>query len=298
LAVDGILNVLKPTGKTSFEVVSLMRRLSGERRVGHGGTLDPDATGVLPICLGQATRVIQFLLDSTKSYCAEIELGVSTDTYDSSGRVTRRTNPSSITREQVEIALIPFRGIIEQTPPMYSAVRHEGRHLYELARAGIEVERKKRRAEIFHLGLLDFASPILTIEVECSKGTYIRSLAHDLGESLGCGSHLRSLVRTRSGIFDIQDGITIPQLEDAFRYGFWKELIYPLDAVLLHLMAAIVDEEGEDAISNGRPLPLGGREKSGDWCRAYSLDGRLLAMLHFEAERGLWKPERVFPLKA
>jgi len=188
--VDGILNINKPRDRTSFSVVAMVRRLSGERRVGHAGTLDPAATGVLPVCLGQGTRVTEYLVDAAKTYRAQIELGVATDTYDASGKITEQGDPSGISREQVESALASFRGTIQQIPPMYSAVKHLGQPLYKLARSGIEVERKSRRAEIYRLEITDWQLPVVTIEVECSKGTYIRSLAYDLGRSLGCGAHL------------------------------------------------------------------------------------------------------------
>ncbi len=295
MSIDGILNIDKPTGSTSLEIVKLVRRLSGQQRVGHAGTLDPNATGVLPVCLGQATRVVSFLIDTPKTYCAEVELGISTATYDAEGEVTGRVDPSFVTREQVEGALPSFLGSILQTPPMYSAVRHQGSRLYDLARAGIEVERKKRRAHIFRLQLLGWQPPFFTIEVECGKGTYIRSLVHDLGQSLGCGSYLRNLVRLRSGPFNIGDSITIPQLEDAFRHGYWQNLLYPMDAVLEHWIAAIVSQEKEQDIRWGRPLALDGEEgQDKGRCRAYSLDGRFLAVLRFIAERGLWQPEKVF----
>jgi tRNA pseudouridine55 synthase len=295
LRIDGILNIDKPAGSTSLKIVNLVRRLSRQQRVGHAGTLDPNATGVLPICLGQATRIVPFLIDAPKTYCAEAELGVSTGTYDAEGEVTSRVDPSFVTKEQLEEVLLSFLGSILQTPPMYSAVKHQGKRLYDLARAGIEVERKKRRASIFRLELLRWQPPFFTIEIECGKGTYIRSLVHDLGQSLGCGSHLRNLVRLRSGLFEIGDSLTIPQLEDAFRHGYWQKLLYPMDAVLEHWIAAIVSQEKEQDIRWGRPLTLDeeeGRDK--DRCRAYSLDGRFLAVLRFIAERGLWQPEKVF----
>ena len=180
--------------KTSFEVVAFVRRLSGERRVGHGGTLDPKATGVLPVGLGRGTRVAEFLAQENKVYRAQVELGTATDSYDVSGKVTWRGDVSAVTRELVEAALDSFRGLIEQTPPMYSALKYQGQPLYRLARAGIEVPRLPRKVNIFRLELLDFELPLLTLEVACSKGTYIRSLAHDLGQALGCGAHLKSLV--------------------------------------------------------------------------------------------------------
>lgn len=293
MSIDGILNINKPTGITSLEVVKIVRRLSGERGVGHAGTLDPGATGVLPVCLGQATRVIPFIVEAHKIYLAEIELGVSTDTYDADGNVTQKVDPSNITREQVEGVLPSFSGSILQKPPMYSAVKYQGKRLYDLARSGIEVEREPRRADVFRLKLMDWRPPHCTIVVECGKGTYIRSLAHDLGQSLGCGAHVRELARLRSGIFDIDDSVTIPQLEASFKHNYWQDILYPLDVVLEDWMAVIVSGEKEHAIKNGQQLTLGEGEDE-DYCRAYSIDGRFLAVLHFLPEKNLWQPVKVF----
>ena len=308
--MDGILNINKPWGKTSFSLVAMVKRLSGERRVGHGGTLDPAATGVLPVGLGQGTRVIEFLQEATKVYRAEIEFGLVTDTYDASGRVIERGDPSGISRDRLESVLKPFCGLVEQTPPMYSAVKHQGRPLYKLARAGIEVERKSRLAKIHRLELLDWQPPVATVEIVCGKGTYVRSLAYDLGLAVGCGAYLKSLIRLSCGLFDIKDAVSVPQLEDAFRYGYWECFIYPIDSVLLHWTAVVVDDDAGDRIRNGRPLVLEGNEEgagndhleqpivagSSDKarCRAYALDGSFLGMLRFNSERGQWQPEKVF----
>ena len=295
MSIDGIFNVDKPVGNTSLEIVNLVRRLSGQRRVGHAGTLDPGATGVLPICLGKATRITSFLTDAPKTYQAEIELGISTDTYDAEGRVTSEVDPSYVTREQVETALTSFLGSNLQTPPMYSALKHQGKRLYDLARAGIEVERKKRSIYIFRLELIEWQPPFFTTEVECGKGTYIRSLAHDLGQSLGCGSHLRSLVRRKSGLFDISDSLTTTQIESSFRHGYWRSLLYPMDVALEHWAVAIVSKEKEHQLRNGRSLALDERMNTNNTvCRAYSNDGCLLALLRFCPESGLWQPEKVF----
>jgi len=279
------------------------------RRVGHAGTLDPAATGVLPVCLGQGTRVIEFLVDSTKAYRAEIELGVTTDTYDASGRITQKGNPSRINRGQLESALSSFYGLIQQVPPMYSAVKYQGKPLYKLARAGIKVNRRSRPVQIHHLELIDWQLPVLTVEIICGKGTYIRSLAHDLGQVLGCGAHLKSLIRLRCGLFDIRDAVSVPQLEHAFRYGYWQQFIYPIDIVLLHWTAMVVNDDAGRDIRNGRPLVL----KDGDSaqgsgylkqhilerssenrCRVYALDGRFLGVLRFNSEKEQWQPEKVF----
>ena len=298
MTIDGMLNLDKPRGKTSFDIVALVRRLSGERRVGHAGTLDPEATGVLPICLGQATRLIEFLAEATKIYRAEIELGVATDTYDATGKVTQRGDTSSLTREQVETAAASFIGSSDQTPPMYSALKHQGIPLYRWARAGVEIPRKSRKVELYRLEVVDFHHPLLTLEVECSKGTYMRSLAHDLGQKLGCGAHLRNLVRLKSGPFHINDAVSISRLEDAFKQGRWSELLYPIDVAVQQLPAVTVDEENEKAVINGRPLVLtSGEEIPKGLCRAYSRDGRFIALLRYDEERSYWKPEKVFARK-
>jgi len=308
--MDGILNVNKPWGKTSFSLVAMVKRLTGERRVGHAGTLDPAATGVLPICLGQGTRVTEFLVDATKTYRAEVGLGVATDTYDASGRIIQRGDPSGISQDHLEVALASFCGWIQQTPPMYSAVKYQGKPLYELARAGITVERRSRLARIYRLQLVGWQPPVATIEVVCGKGTYIRTLAYDLGQALGCGAYLKSLVRLRCGPFDIRDAVSVPELEDAFRCGYWQHFIYPIDSVLLHWAAMVVSDDAGQSISNGRPLVLGngdGGEGSGclkqhipvgssseNRCRVYALDGRFLGVLRFNSDRGQWQPEKVF----
>jgi len=306
--MDGILNINKPWGTTSYRVVAMVKRLSGERRVGHAGTLDPAATGVLPVCLGQGTRVIEFLMDATKAYRADIELGVTTDTYDASGQVIQRTDPSGIGREQVESALATFRGDIQQTPPMYSAVKYQGRPLYELARAGITVKRRSRLARIHSLEFAGWQPPIVTLEVVCGKGTYIRSLAHDLGETLGCGATLKDLVRLRCGPFDISRAVSMPQLEDAFRHGCWPQLVYPIDSVLWHWTAVVVSEEAGWNIRHGCPVAIEDVVPMSDYperntssepvlegrCRAYAFDGHFLAVLRFDSEKRQWQPEKVF----
>lgn len=304
MVVDGILNINKPRGRTSFSIVAAVRRLSGERRVGHAGTLDPEATGVLPVCLGKATRITEFLVDTTKTYRAEIEFGVDTDTYDVTGTVVQRGDASGIGREQVETALSAFRGRILQTPPMYSAVKHHGRPLYEMARAGKTVERRRRSVEILSLELTAWQPPVVAVEVVCGKGTYIRSLAHDLGQSLGCGAALRDLVRLRCGLFDIENAVSLPELEEAFRYGHWQKYLYSIDSVLSHLKAVTVSDETAWAIKNGQPVGVGNGADAGEeslstlsadiHCRAYTGDGCLLALLRFEPALGRWQPVKVF----
>ena len=295
MTIDGILNLDKPRGKTSFQVVAVVRRLSGERRVGHGGTLDPEATGVLPVCLGQGTRVVEFLAEARKIYHTELELGVSTDTYDAAGEVTGRSDPSELSKDDIEAAVDSFKGLIEQLPPIYSAVKYKGVPLYRWARSGIDVPRKARKVEYYRIDILDWKLPLLTLEVECSKGAYIRSLAHDLGEELGCGAYVRNLIRTRSGPFNISDSVAVSQLEEAFQKCCWQELMYPIDIAVSDLPLVTFGDEDVQAIMDGRS-PAWERDDwpSGERCRAYSSDGRFIAVLRRDEEQGCWRPMKVF----
>ena len=294
MSVDGILNIIKPVGKSSFSMVSLIRRLSGERRVGHAGTLDRAATGVLPVCLGKATRVVEFLSNSRKIYRAKMMLGVATDTYDTDGSIIAEEDCSSVEKSQLERLLSSFVGVIEQIPPMYSALKRDGIPLHRLARAGVEVERKPRKIDIYSIDLLEWQPPFFTIDVECGKGTYVRSLAYDIGQALGCGAHLASLVRLKNGVFDIADGLTIEQLEDAFNGGYWRDVLHPVDSVLTHMPAAIVSIDMEKDIKNGISVDL--NVESGfdiDWCRVYTEDGELIALLRYKSSIGKWHPRKV-----
>ena len=295
--MDGILNINKPSGNTSFSIVSMVKRLIQERRVGHAGTLDTTASGVLPVCFGRGTRVIEFLLEASKVYRAKIELGVATDTHDATGRIIQQGDHTKVSREQVERALNSFRGLIWQTPPMYSALKHHGQRLYRLARAGITVRRKSRPARIYRLELIDFKPPLVTVEIECGRGTYIRSLAHDLGELLGCGAHVKELTRLSYGPFNIGESVSLPQLEGAFQNHNWQHLVYPIDVVLHHWSAVVVGDEQERIIKNGGYLVMEDDQVEFDGekrCRAYSQDGCFLAVLCFNTERGWWQPKKVF----
>jgi tRNA pseudouridine55 synthase len=307
VTVAGILNVNKPKGWSSFDVVALVRRLAreatGDRRcrVGHAGTLDPAAEGVLPVCLGQATRVVEYLIEEPKTYRAAICLGVSTDTYDAWGSVTATADPSGVSREQAAEALQEFVGEVWQVPPMYSAVKREGVPLYRYARAGQEVERQPRRVVIGRLEMLAFETPLLHIDVECGRGAYIRTIAHDLGERLGCGAHLDSLRRTGIGPFRLEEAVDPDALRQAFHDGRWTELLHAPDAVLLQWPAAIIGERNERWSRMGRSLdlpltPVARRRRltQGMGCRAYSLDGCFVAILRYESQDSLWRPDKVF----
>jgi tRNA pseudouridine55 synthase len=301
LTADGILNVYKPREWSSLDVVRVVRRHTRVRRVGHAGTLDPAAEGVLPVCIGQATRVVEYLLDARKRYQARVRLGAVTDTYDAEGEVVRTGDPSGVTREMVEDALSCFAGTISQIPPAFSAVKREGVPLYRLARAGSLVEAPPRQVHVYTISLLAFEPPTVTIEVESGRGVYLRTIAYDLGERLGCGAHLEHLVRLAVGPFNSCCSIPIEELRKALEAGDWQELLHPVDSVLLDRHAAILGEQNRDWAGHGRIVELKplteARAKGvaeGSLCRAYSLDGLLVALLRYEGEGFLWRPEKVF----
>jgi tRNA pseudouridine55 synthase len=281
---------------TSHDVVARVRRISGQRKTGHAGTLDPIATGVLPVVLGKATRLVEYLADADKAYRAVLMLGATSDTYDREGNITPTANAMMPSREQVEAALEPFQGEIEQLPPMHSAIKVGGKKLYELARAGIEVARQTRHVTIKKLKLEVFNPPTLQIFVECSKGTYIRSLAHDLGSVLGTGAYLQDLTRTRHGPFSIEGAITLEGLEAAFQEGTWQEALYPPEHILRGWHTHTATPEEELAIRQGKTLPLPPPvEGEREMLAANTEDGGLLAVLYWDRERGVWQPKKVFP---
>lgn len=292
--ITGILNIDKPAGMTSHDVVDRVRRISGQRRVGHAGTLDPAATGVLVVCLGQATRVAEYLMASDKVYEAQIRLGVSTDTHDAEGEVTA-TAQVNVREQEVRETLASFVGSIQQVPPMYSALKRDGVPLYKLARQGITVEREPRTVEIHDIELLNWNTPLLTIQVKCSPGTYVRALARDLGQTLGCGAHLQSLTRLASGHFTLEKAVTLDELTK----GDWQQFTHPLDEALLDFVPMVVDAQAEKRIRHGQqiealPLPdCRGVEKE-RFCRAYSQNGELIAILRHDPQTGLWQPKKVF----
>ncbi|MBN1581173.1 MAG: tRNA pseudouridine(55) synthase TruB [Anaerolineae bacterium] len=291
--LHGILNVDKPLGLTSHDIVARLRRITRQRQVGHAGTLDPLATGVLLVCLGQATRVSQYLMDSPKTYQAIIHLGISTKTLDAEGDVTSE-KPVSVTRQQVEAALGQFVGHIEQVPPMYSAIKKNGKKLYELARQGITVERPPREVDIYALRITTWARPLIHVTVECGPGTYIRALAHDIGIVLGCGAHLAALRRTRSGSFFIEQAVTIEQLEAGFANDSERIWLYPLDAALANLPMIHLDQSTAFRLALGQSIHVSGDVDVGTIARAYGPDGRFIALVKREKLASSWRPVKVF----
>jgi tRNA pseudouridine55 synthase len=290
--MHGIFNINKPAGMTSHDVVSTIRRFSRLSRVGHAGTLDPMATGVLLICVGQAVRVTEYLIDHDKKYRARARLGVETDTYDAVGTVVAQREVA-VTREQVESALQSFIGKSAQLPPAYSAIKKDGVPLYKLARRGIEIKMEPRQVEIYSMDVREIMLPDVEFNVHCSKGTYVRSLAHDLGEKLGCGAHLTALMRTASGQFSLDDSITPDQLRDAFAGGYAEQYLIPLDEALLQFQAVIVDPTTAKQIQQGIALTCG-RAFATPLLRVYSSRGDFIGLLERGDAPDVWKPKKVF----
>ena len=270
---NGILVIDKPAGWTSHDVVAKLRGILHVKRIGHAGTLDPMATGVLPVFVGRATRAVEFAAEREKEYIAGLRLGVVTDTQDCTG-TTLETHPVEVTRDQVEAILDRFRGDLQQIPPMYSAVKKNGRKLYELARRGVEVERQPRPVTIHQLELLDQVSPTdYTLRVLCSKGTYVRTLCHDMGQALGCGGTLFSLRRTRSAGFTLEDAVT---LEDVAAAADPAALLLPVDAYFSgYPILQLQTGAEEKRIRNGNSLTVNGPDGT---YRVYSRQGEFLAL--------------------
>ncbi len=256
--MDGIINVLKPPGMTSFDVVAVLRGLTGVRRVGHAGTLDPMAAGVLPVCTGRATRAIEFMMDKDKLYRAELTLGITTDTQDTTGTMITR-NEVRASDSEIAAAVSSFEGKYLQVPPMHSAIRIDGKRLYELAREGIEIERQQREVEIFSAKLLsiDRSEGVRAlIDVHCSKGTYIRTLCADIGDRLGCGGCMSFLLRMRAGPFDISEAYTLEELSELKEKGMLKRALTGVDRIFSSLPACRLDEDSEKKFGNGMQIPL------------------------------------------
>ncbi len=251
--INGIINVYKERGYTSHDVVAKLRGILKQKKIGHTGTLDPEAQGVLPVCLGKATKVCDLLTDKTKEYRAVLRLGVVTDTQDMTGTVLQETDVTC-TDEMVRACISRFVGVQDQIPPMYSALKVGGKKLYELARQGIEVERKPRRITIERILVEDISLPEVTFTVTCSKGTYIRTLCHDIGAALGCGGCMKSLLRTKVGSFSLENSVTLEEIIRCREEGRLPEVIHPTDSVFSHLPEIILSPEAERLVRNGNPL--------------------------------------------
>lgn len=285
--LDGFINVLKPPGLTSHDVVQRVRRLLGIKRVGHGGTLDPAATGVLPLALGRATRLLEYVQTGSKAYRVEVVFGLKTTTQDITGEVLERHPVDRLEEEAVRAALPHFTGVQEQLPPMFSALHYQGRRLYELARQGQDLPRQPRQIFIYELQLKrmwpDGPYPRALLDVVCSKGTYVRTLCHDLGTYLGCGATVFFLLRRQSGPFGIEGAWTMEEMEAAVKEGR-QDFLMPLEAGVQHLQAVIVKPEAVSAVLRGAAIKISLCQevpeglRLGDEVRLHQGDGRLLAI--------------------
>jgi tRNA pseudouridine55 synthase len=282
--VEGLLNIDKPLGLTSHDVVDRIRRQTRVRRVGHAGTLDPQASGVLLIGLGRGTKLVQFMHECPKTYRATLRLGIRTDSHDAAGKVIDVRAVRDLRASEVETVLETFRGTIEQRPPMFSALKWQGQRLYTLARQGIDVVRQPRQVQIFRLHLLDLGVETVHLEVECSSGTYIRVLADDIGARLGCGAHLTALVRTAIGPFTREGAIALGAFEEAVRQHRWREHLVSLSAAVEAFPALMVTAAAAKALAHGVPpsrqsiCHISGSFAAGESVAIVGEDGALLAM--------------------
>ncbi len=257
--MDGIIVVNKPYGATSHQVVQSVRKLFPGIKVGHSGTLDPIATGVLPVCLGKATRIAEYIIEHAKTYRAEVTLGITTDTEDAAGRITGQAAVPCLDKRQIEQILISFKGSIKQLPPLYSAVKYQGKPLYYWTRSGKDVPRRVRQANIYDIELLEYIhglEPRIIFEVQCSKGTYIRTLAVDIGRAAGCGAHLSSLVRTAVGPFELKDALTLEKVKKLCALNLYEDILLPMDWALKHFRKLKLGDNYIKALKNGQTIPL------------------------------------------
>lgn len=295
-AISGVLVVDKPVGMTSHDVVQAIRNGTGLRRAGHTGTLDPRASGVLVILVGPAVRLSEYVSASDKRYQAIIRLGSTTDTFDADGRFTRQNQPINVTEGQFEEVLKTFVGEIEQTPPPYSAVKVQGRKAYELARQGEQVDLAPRKITVHHLEVLEWAPPEVVVDVHCSSGTYVRSLANDLGEKLGTGAYLVGLRRTKSGRFTLRDAVPLRKLQESFHVGNWYQFLIPAAEALGDWPAVELTPDEVEGIRHGHRVRAGTNAAPG-MVRGVSTQGELVALMELvDGEDGspAWQPRKVF----
>ena len=295
----GVINVYKEAGYTSHDVVARLRGILKQKKIGHTGTLDPAAQGVLPVCLGQATRLCDMLTDKSKTYEAVMLLGTVTDTQDTTGTVLE-THPVTVSEEEVRKAAESFIGDYSQVPPMYSALKVDGKKLYELARAGKEVERAARPVKILSLVVTRIELPRVWMQVSCSKGTYIRSLCADIGEKLCCGGTMQSLVRTRVGEFRLADALTLAQLQELRDTERLEEALLPTDRIFSDFPMLHVEEKWRKLIDNGNAFYPGQTVEqtthpAGEWVRIYREDDSFVGIYAYDETKEWYKPVKVFP---
>lgn len=296
-AISGVLVVDKPVGMTSHDVVEAIRRGTGIRRAGHTGTLDPRASGVLVILIGPAVRLSEYVSASDKRYQAIIRLGSSTDTFDADGKFVQSNQPVNVTEEQFEKILKNFEGEIEQTPPPYSAVKVGGRRAYDMARQGEEVSLEPRKIQVHHLEVLEWAPPEVVVDVHCSSGTYVRSLANDIGVQLGTGAYLVGLRRTKSGRFSLRDATPLRKLQEAFQAGNWYQFLIPAAEALADWPAVELNPDEVEEVRHGHRVKAAAGAEQPQLVRGVSAAGELIAlMIPAVGEDGSaeWQPKKVF----
>lgn len=289
----GLLNLHKPVGRSSRWVVDYVSRLTGVEKIGHAGTLDPLASGVLVLCLGPATRLVEYVQAGPKVYRAEVTLGVSTTSYDREGEVVATRPLPPLTEGDLVALLSQFEGDVVQQPPAFSAVKVDGVAAYRRARRGQKLDLAARTVHISQLQLLRWEPPCFWVDIHCAPGTYVRSLAHDWGEALGCGAHLSSLVRLASGHFCLEDSVLPATLAGAAQAGTWQQYLLAPDEAVRDLLPVICDAEAASTLQHGNALPCPTVPLTTTG-RAYDPHGRLIALVIYDAERQQWRPHKVF----
>ena len=293
--INGIINVYKEKGFTSHDVVAKLRGIAGQRKIGHTGTLDPDATGVLPVCLGRATKVCDLLTDKDKIYKAVMLLGRVTDTQDTSGEILKEADTIKLTKDAVVEAILSFEGEYDQLPPMYSALKVNGKKLYELAREGKVVERKTRRVNIFSINIKSIDLPRVTMEVHCSKGTYIRTLCNDIGEKLGVGGCMEELIRTKVSRFELKDAIKLEELQKLKDEGKLDTIVLPVDEIFEDYNKVVLNDIQVKLAYNGNPIPFKVLSSdTGDNIRTYDENGNFIGLYKADEKKRMFRLEKMF----
>ncbi len=304
--INGIINIYKEQGFTSHDVVAKLRGILRTKKIGHTGTLDPDATGVLPVCIGNATKLCDLLTDKKKEYQAKLMLGTVTDTQDTSGKVLKESDAwKELKDEEIRQAVMSFLGLYSQIPPMYSALKVNGKKLYDLAREGIEIERKPRNIEIYEIEILNIDMPYVEFVVSCSKGTYIRTLCHDIGEKLGCGGCMASLVRNATGGFHISDSHTLSEIETMWKSGTFMEagILLETEKALENYEALQTVSQADKLLKNGnvlvwesfcQALESDRNIEDGQWFRIYDSSGQFMAVYEYQKQNGIFKANKMF----
>ena len=297
--INGILNIYKEKGYTSHDVVAKLRGITKQKKIGHTGTLDPDAQGVLPVCLGKATKLCDMLTDKSKTYEAVLLLGICTDTQDISGKILKKKSTEDLTEEMVLDCIQGYIGEYEQLPPMYSALKVNGKKLYELAREGIEIERKPRKVTIYNIHVDEIHLPRVRVTISCSKGTYIRTLCHDIGEKLGTGGCMESLLRTRVSCFELKDSLKLEEVAEKIAEEKLTEILVPVDAMFRDKKAVCVRQECEALIYNGNSfrreeICIPERYADGESVRVYDTKEHFVGIYRYDAPEDAFHVEKMF----